>query len=149
MDAQSELYQEIILEHNKKPKNFRVMENFTHYTEGYNPICGDHVHVYLNLKDDLIEDVSFEGHGCAISKASASMMTEKLKGKSIKEALTTFEEFHNLLLKKLDPSKDQHDLGSLKIFSGIWQFPARVKCASLPWHALKGALKKQKSVTTE
>ena len=150
MDANSELYQQVILEHNKKPRNFRKMENATHVAEGYNPLCGDHLNLFLKINpDNKIEDVSFEGHGCAISKASASMMTQTLKGKTVQEAKIYFEQFHNLLLGKLNPAKDKHILGGLAIFSNIWHFPARVKCASLSWHTMRGALDKKNSVSTE
>lgn len=150
MDSQRELYQQVIIEHNKSPKNFRKMENHTHFSEGYNPLCGDQLNVYLHLSDDnIIDDVSFEGEGCAISKASASMMTQYLKGKHVDEAKEVFEEFHKLITGKLDPSKEEHHLGKLAIFSGIWHFPSRVKCASLCWHTLKGALDQEKTVSTE
>ena len=149
MDSR-DLYQEVILEHNKKPRNFRKIDHPTHAAEGYNPLCGDHLHVYLTVgKNNVIEDVAFMGDGCAISKASASMMTASLKGKSVSEAKTLFEQFHRLIKGELNPDKDPHTLGKLAIFSGVWHFPARVKCASLSWHTMKGALEKEKSVTTE
>jgi len=138
-----ELYQQVILEHNKNPKNFKKLDNATHWAEGYNPLCGDHLHVYLQVNgSNTIEDVTFNGDGCAISKASASMMTQSLTGKTIEEATTLFEQFHKLITGKLDPDKDDNVLGKLAIFSGIWHFPARVKCASLCWHTVKGALDK-------
>ncbi|MCA9402088.1 MAG: SUF system NifU family Fe-S cluster assembly protein [Candidatus Omnitrophica bacterium] len=150
MDNQRELYQQVILEHNKKPRNFKKLDPHTHMAEGYNPLCGDHLSVYLQVDEkDIIQEVTFIGDGCAISKASASMMTTNLKGKSVDEAKTIFEQFHQLLLGKLDPKKDAHSLGHLAIFSGIWHFPARVKCASLSWHTLKGALEKKKTISTE
>ena len=149
-DAKYELYQQVILDHNKSPRNFRKMEHPTHTAEGYNPLCGDHLTVYLKVnQDNNIEDLSFVGDGCAISKASASMMTAFLKGKSVDEAKVLFEEFHNLIKGSLNPDKDKHHLGKLTIFSNIWQYPARVKCASLSWHTMNGALNKEKSVTTE
>ena len=149
-DLQRELYQQVILEHNKKPKNFHKMDDATHKAEGYNPLCGDHLNVYLKLSDnDTIEEISFEGEGCAISKASSSMMTQSLKGKSVDEAKKLFKEFHNLIIGELNPDKDQHSLGKLAIFSGIWHFPSRVKCASLCWHTMNGALDREKTVTTE
>lgn len=137
-----ELYQAVILDHNKNPKNYRKIEDPTCASEGYNPLCGDHLHIYLRLNPNTqqIEDISFEGEGCAISKASASMMTEALKGKKQDEAIKLFEEFHRLLTKDLDPDKDQHHLGKLKIFSGIWKYPSRVKCAALSWHAMRSGL---------
>lgn len=149
-DPKAELYQQVILEHNKNPKNFKELKPCTHHAEGYNPLCGDHLNVYLKINDqDCIEDISFMGDGCAISKASASMMTVFLKGKKTAEAKTIFEEFHSLLNGKLNPDKDEHHLGKLTIFSGIWHFPARVKCASLSWHTMKGALDQEKAVSTE
>ena len=150
MDSRTELYQQVILEHNKKPRNFGKIEQPTHTAEGYNPLCGDHLTVYLNVnKDNIIEDATFEGDGCAISKASSSMMTTSLKGKTVDEAKVLFEQFHQLIIGKLNPDKDKHVLGKLAIFSGIWHFPARVKCASLPWHTVKGALENEKTVSTE
>ena len=149
-DPKTELYQQVILEHNKKPKNYRVMEDATHKAEGYNPLCGDQLNVFLKIDSDkVITDVSFEGEGCAISKASASLMTGSLKGKTIEEAKKLFEQFHSLVTGRLDPEKDSNVLGKLTIFSTLWHFPSRVKCASLSWHTMKGALDDQQSITTE
>ena len=149
-DSQMELYQQVILDHNKSPRNAKEMKDFTHKAEGYNPLCGDQIVIYLKVnKDDVIEDIGFKGDGCAISTASASMMTVSLKGKTLKEAEVIFKEFHNLIIGKLDPKKQKHSLGKLKIFSNIWHFPARVKCAGLAWHAMNAALKKKDSVSTE
>ena len=149
-DHRQELYQQTILEHNRNPRNFGKLEPATHQAEGYNPLCGDHLFVYLNLDDsDVIETVKFEGSGCAISKASASMMTTALKGKTVAEARTLFVEFHRLVIGELKPDREPNHLGKLSVFSGIWQYPSRVKCASLSWHTLKGALEKTKSVSTE
>ncbi len=150
-DSRSELYQQVIIEHNKSPKNFRKIPNPTYEAEGYNPLCGDHLHIYLRVKEPggVIEDVSFEGDGCAISKASASLMTTSLKGKTREEAEVLFSQFHRLIKGELHPDKDPNVLGKLLVFSGIWHFPARVKCASLSWHTMKGALDKVKTVTTE
>ncbi|VAX37525.1 Putative iron-sulfur cluster assembly scaffold protein for SUF system, SufE2 [hydrothermal vent metagenome] len=149
-DSQRELYQQVILAHNKNPKNFRTIDPSTHKAEGYNPLCGDHLTVYLNVdQNEIIDDVSFIGDGCAISKASASMMTEALKGKKAEEAEELFEQFHKLIIGDLNPEKDTHSLGKLAIFSGIWHFPSRVKCAGLCWHAVKGALHKENTVSTE
>lgn len=148
--SQHELYQQVILDHNKKPQNFRKLENPTHFAQGYNPLCGDHIRVYLNVDDKgLISDICFEGSGCAISKASASMMTAALKGKTIDDAKKTFNEFHQLVVGNLDPAQKKHALGKLAIFSGIWQYPSRVKCAILSWYAMKGALDNIQAVTTE
>ena len=149
-DAQRELYQQVIIEHSKHPKNFRKIDNHSHHAEGYNPLCGDHLEVYLIINDQkIIEDLSFEGDGCAISKSSASMMTAYLKGKTVKEAKEIFNDFHQLITGKLDPEKDSHKLGKLAIFSGIWHFPSRVKCASLCWHTMNGAIENNESVSTE
>ena len=149
MSISHELYQQVILEHNKKPQNFKKLEHATHTAEGYNPLCGDHLHVFLKVEGDKIAEVTFDGSGCAISKASASMMTAALKGKTTTEAKNLFEEFHNLVLGKLHPDRDPHHLGKLKVFSGIWQYPSRIKCAALSWHTMKGALNKVQSISTE
>ena len=149
-DSRAELYQQVILEHNHKPRNFGEMKDSTHDAEGYNPLCGDHLHVYLHVDNkNNIDHVMFKGDGCAISRASASMMTVALKGKPVAEAQMLFEEFHKLILGSLKPEKDPNHLGKLSIFSGIWQYPSRVKCASLCWHTMKGALDKKPSVSTE
>ena len=145
-----ELYQQTILEHNRNPRNLRKIEGATHVAEGYNPLCGDHWWVYMKVNSSgVIEDVAFEGSGCAISKASASMMTESLKAKSVREAEVLFEEFHQLVTGELKPDEHSNHLGKLAVFSGIWQYPARVKCASLSWHTMHGALEKAKTVSTE
>jgi nitrogen fixation NifU-like protein len=146
----SDLYQQVILEHNKKPRNFGKLEAFTHSAEGFNPLCGDHLWVHMKVSAvGLIEAVSFEGSGCAISKASASMMTVELKGKTVDQARTLFKEFHGLLVGELKPDVDPNSLGRLKIFSGIWQYPARVKCAALSWHTMNGALSRLAQISTE
>jgi nitrogen fixation NifU-like protein len=145
-----ELYQQVILEHNRKPRNYVELEHPSHAAEGYNPLCGDHLKVYLKVNGEkVIEDMAFMGDGCAISKASASMMTAALKGKTIADARSLFEEFQKLVKKELDPEKDPHHLGKLTVFSGIWKYPARVKCATLAWHTMKGALENSKVVSTE
>lgn len=149
-DSRKELYQQVILEHNKKPRNFKKLEGATHTAEGYNPLCGDHLNVYLHINsENIIDDLSFEGDGCAISKASASMMTAAMKGKPVEEAKDLFSQFHRLIIGELDPEKDKHTLGKLAVFSGIWHFPARVKCASLAWHTMNGAIENEKTVSTE
>ena len=150
-DSKRDLYQQVILEHNKNPRNFKTLVNATHFAEGYNPLCGDHLKVYMFVNtQDIIEEVSFEGDGCAISKASASMMTASLKGKTIEEAQTLFDQFHRLIKGDLNLDKDPNQLGKLAVFSGIWHYPARVKCASLSWHTMKGALVHVKdSISTE
>jgi len=149
-DSRTELYQQVILEHNKNPRNFKKLGDPTHTAEGYNPLCGDHLTIYLKITDqNIIESVSFEGDGCAISKASSSMMTMALKGKTVDEAKTLFKQFHQLITGELNPDTDVHTLGKLAIFSGIWHFPSRVKCAGLAWHTMNGAIDHQKTVSTE
>ncbi len=133
------LYQEIILEHNRKPRNFREMENADRTIEGRNPLCGDQLTLWVKMDHDAIVDVSFKGQGCAISKASASLMTAAVKGKSRAEAEHIFEQFHKLVLGQL-PEDEQKELGSLRALGGVSKFPLRVKCASLAWHALHSAL---------
>ena len=149
MSELSELYQQVILDHNKKPRNFRKLENANHTAEGYNPLCGDHLTVYLNVDADLVQEVGFEGSGCAISKASASMMTQAVKGKSTEEVETLFKEFHSMVTGELDEETEENSLGNLKIFAGVREFPVRVKCATLPWHTMHAALNKQDQVSTE
>ena len=144
------LYQEIILEHNRKPKNFREMDNADRKIEGRNPLCGDALTLWVKLENDAIADVSFKGQGCAISKASASLMTAAVKGKTRAEAEHIFEQFHKLVLGQL-PAEDQKELGSLRALGGVSKFPLRVKCASLAWHALASALRADTStlISTE
>lgn len=145
-----ELYQQVILEHNRKPRNFKKLEPCTHHAEGFNPLCGDHLWVYADVDaSGVLNEVSFEGQGCAISKSSASMMTAALKGKTEAEAKALFEQFHDLLLGKLKPEDPQNQLGKLNIFSGIWEYPSRVKCAALSWHTLKNALERKEIASTE
>jgi nitrogen fixation NifU-like protein len=139
MSSLSELYQNVILEHNRSPRNYRVMEDADRTAEGNNPLCGDALTVWLKLDGDMIRDASFRGMGCAISRASASIMTATVKGKSRSEAEALFEQFHRVVTGRADPG-DVETLGKLAVFSGVSAFPARVKCASLPWHALKAAL---------
>jgi nitrogen fixation NifU-like protein len=145
-----ELYQQVILDHNKSPRNFRKIENATQYAEGYNPLCGDRIDIYLIVEDGIIKDISFKGEGCAISKASASLMTSTLKGMKISEAEKLFDKFHDLVTGKQEDNLDNSDLGKLVVFSGVQEFPVRVKCASLAWHTMMSALQgKIKKVTTE
>ena len=145
-----ELYQQVILDHNKSPRNFRVIDNATQHAEGYNPLCGDRLDVYLIIKNGIVEDISFKGEGCAISKASASLMTSTLKGKTKEETEILFEKFHNLVTGKLGENPDIDELGKLAVFSGVQEFPVRVKCASLAWHTMMNALNgKEENVTTE
>ena len=139
MSRLSELYQNVILEHNRSPRNYRVMDDADRRAEGYNPNCGDSLTVWLKLDGDVIRDASFYGKGCAISRASASLMTAAVKGKSRQEAQEVFERFHRMVTGRLDPAEAE-TLGKLAVFSGVSAYPTRVKCASLAWHALKTAL---------
>jgi nitrogen fixation NifU-like protein len=142
-----DLYQEVILEHSKAPRNYRVLQSANHKAEGFNPLCGDHYTVYVDVENGKIRDIGFQGAGCAISKASASMMTQSLKGKSTAEAEDMFTRFHALVTGK---NRNPEDLGKLTVFAGVSEFPVRVKCASLAWHALHAALQgKQEAVSTE
>src|SRR5437773_9739266 len=149
MSELSELYQQVILDHNKKPRNFHKLENANRFAEGYNPLCGDQLSVYLHVEDDQVQEVSFEGSGCAISKASASMMTQAVKGKSKQEAETLFNEFHRMATGELDEETEPNQLGRLTIFSGVREFPVRVKCATLSWHTMHAALHNKPIVSTE
>ena len=149
MSELSDLYQEVILEHNKNPRNFREISDADQYADGKNPLCGDALRVYVAMDGDTITDVAFKGSGCAISKASASMMTQSVKGKTRAEAEHIFDEFHRMVTGVLDIETDENNLGKLKIFSGVLEFPARVKCASLSWHTLNAALHGEDVVSTE
>ncbi len=148
MSELDELYQEVILDHNKSPRNFRAMEHADRKAEGYNPLCGDHVTVFLKLGRGIIEDISFQGSGCAISKASASMMTAALKGKTPEDAQELFEKVHQMLTGESNGSEGEKNLGKLMILAGVCKFPARVKCASLAWHTVKSALQNEKGVAS-
>lgn len=149
MSELSDLYQEVILEHNKNPRNFREIVGADQTADGNNPLCGDALRVYLALDGETVTDVAFKGSGCAISKASASMMTQAVKGKSKKEARDLFNEFHRMVLGELDEETEENSLGKLKIFAGVREFPARVKCASLSWHTVNAALNGEDVVSTE
>lgn len=149
MSELSDLYQEVILEHNKNPRNFREIADADQYADGKNPLCGDALRVYVSLDGDTVTDVAFKGSGCAISKASASMMTQAVKGKTKGEAEAIFGEFHAMVTGELDTETQDNDLGKLKIFAGVLEFPARVKCASLSWHTLNAALRGEDVVSTE
>ena len=140
-----DLYQEIILDHSKRPRNCHAMDDANRKAEGYNPLCGDKLKLYLKVEDDVVKDVSFVGTGCAISTASASLMTESLKGKSREEALKLLERFHELLTTDSPVSQE---LGKLVVFCGVRDYPARVKCATLAWHTLKSALTSNDGVVT-
>ena len=149
MSELSELYQEVILDHNKKPRNFHRLDSANRSADGFNPLCGDQLTVYLQLEDEVVKDISFEGSGCAISKAAASMMTQSVKGKSKQDAETLSDEFHRMVTGELDEDATPNNLGRLTIFSGVRDFPARVKCASLSWHTMRAALYGEESVSTE
>jgi nitrogen fixation protein NifU and related proteins len=136
----NELYQQVILDHNRKPRNFKRLDDANREQEGYNPLCGDQLTLYLQLRDDVIQDIGFQGQGCAISKASASMMTAAVKGKTRREVEMLFQEFHRMVKGDLDTETQPHHLGRLTILAGVREFPARVKCASLAWHTLRAAL---------
>ena len=145
-----DLYQEVILDHSRRPRNFRVLDRADHKAEGFNPLCGDRVTVFLTLEDGKVKEIGFQGSGCAISTASASMMTEKLKGKTPGEILALYERFHDLVTGKGPGKEAAPDLGKLAVFSGVCEFPVRVKCATLAWHTLKAALERaQRPVSTE
>jgi nitrogen fixation NifU-like protein len=149
MSELNDLYQEVILDHNKNPRNFREISGADKFAEGHNPLCGDQLNLYVSMENDRVADVAFLGSGCAISKASASMMTQVVKGKTREEAEVLFDEFHRMVTGKLDVETDENRLGKLKIFAGVLEFPARVKCASLSWHTLHAALNNEESVSTE
>ncbi len=142
MSELSELYQEVILDHNKSPRNFHKLKDADRKADGYNPLCGDKVTVYVKLDGEVIKEISFEGSGCAISKASASMMTESLRGKTAAEAEALFDRVHKMLTGSPDANGGA-DLGKLAVLSGVCQFPARVKCASLSWHTFHAAMKEE------
>lgn len=148
MSDLDDLYQEIILDHNKNPRNFRRMENANHHADGYNPLCGDKVTVYLHVDGEVVTDVSFEGKGCAISTASASLMTETIKGKTLGEVKTMFDSFHDLVTGKKDPKTCEVCVGKLKVLAGVRQFPMRVKCATLCWHTLNAAVLSDETVVS-
>lgn len=149
MSELRELYQEVILDHNKRPRNFGALAEANHHAEGHNPLCGDHITVHLDVEDGVIRGVAFEGAGCAISRASASLMTDAVKGKPVAEAEKLFDEFHRMVTSGVDEEMEAA-LGKLAVFCGVREFPSRVKCASLAWHTLHAALEeKGQPVTTE
>ncbi|HEX8187698.1 MAG TPA: SUF system NifU family Fe-S cluster assembly protein [Pyrinomonadaceae bacterium] len=149
MSSLLELYNEQIREHEKKPRNFGKLATANRSAEGHNTTCGDHFFVHLYVEEGVIRDISFEGEGCAIAKASASMMTRSVKGKSRSEVETIFNEFHRMVLGELDTETTPHHLGHLTVFSGVRKFPVRVKCASLSWHTLHAALAGEETTSTE
>jgi nitrogen fixation NifU-like protein len=138
MSELTDLYQEVILDHNRRPHNFRVIDGATAKQEGYNPLCGDRLTLYLTLAGDVIKDAAFQGQGCAISKASASLMTDAIKGKTVVEARDLFEHFHAMITS--DTDTQQEDMGKLSVLAGVREFPTRIKCASLAWHTMKAAV---------
>ena len=145
-----ELYQELIIDHSKRPRNFKVLDTANRKLEGYNPLCGDKLTVFLELEHDRVQNISFQGSGCAISTASASVMTESVKGKTLAEAEALFDVFHQMVMGKPPAAGNAPELGKLAVFSGVSEFPARVKCATLAWHTLYAALRgKGETVSTE
>jgi len=144
-----DLYQEIVMDHNWKPRNFHKMETPTCSSHGFNPFCGDTITVYASIAEEIITDVSFEAAGCSISKASASMMTEAVKGLTITDAKTVFSKFHELVTQTGNAYEDDASLGDLVVLAGVRAFPTRIKCATLSWHALKSALEDEDTVSTE
>ena len=149
MSDMRQLYQEVILDHNRKPRNFGSIPGANHRADGHNPLCGDHIKLSVNVLDDRIDTIAFEGEGCAICKASASMMTGAVKGKAVQAAETLVEEFRSMVTGTLDPDKQDNHLGKLKVFVGVRDLPSRVKCAILPWHTLHAALNAESSASTE
>ena len=149
-DDLRDLYQEVILDHSKRPRNFRALAGANRSAEGYNPLCGDREKVYFTLEGDVVKDVAFQGAGCAISTASASMMTERVKGMTTGEAEALFQKFHALITSAAGPGSGGPDLEKLEVFSGVREYPVRIKCATLPWHTFKAALRGEaKTVSTE
>lgn len=148
LDELRDLYQEVVFDHNRNPRNFRVMEDANRTVDGFNPLCGDRITLYAKVEDGIVSDVSFQGQGCAISTASASLMTEIVKGKTEAEAEELFEIFHRITTGQ-DEAFNIEDLGKLAVLAGVRAYPARVKCATLAWHSLQAALKNQTAVTTE
>lgn len=143
----NDLYQEVILDHNRRPRNFRVLERPSHHAEGYNPLCGDRLDLFVNVEADRIADVAFQGSGCAISRASASLMTDAIKGLPLSEVRDLFQRFHAMVTTP--PDRGVEDMGKLSVLAGVREFPVRVKCASLAWHTLKAALDRDERTTTE
>jgi nitrogen fixation NifU-like protein len=147
MSDLTDLYQEVILDHNRRPRNFHALADASHSAEGYNPLCGDRLTLYLKVDGGVVTDVAFEGAGCAISKASASLMTDAVKGRTVAEAQALFERFHRMVTTP--PEQPVEDLGKLSALAGVREFPVRVKCASLAWHTLRAAMANEKRTSTE
>ena len=146
MDELRELYQATILDHNRKPRNFRTMEDPDRHAEGHNPICGDQLVVFLKVAEDRVSEITFQGNGCAISMASASLMTAFAKGKALSEIETQFENFQRLVTSSPSQAVDTSQLGKFAVFAGVREFPMRVKCATLAWHTLKAAVSQEGEV---
>jgi nitrogen fixation NifU-like protein len=145
-----DLYQQVIVDHSKRPRNFRPLPNANRKVEGYNPLCGDRVTIFVKVENGVVQDIAFQGSGCAISTASASLLTESLKGKSLADAEALFESFHQLVTGLQPEHRENPKLGKLEAFSGVCDYPTRVKCATLPWHTVRAALKgDQEPVSTE
>jgi len=150
MNELQTLYQDVILDHNKSPRNFRVMTDATNVVDGFNPLCGDHYKIYLKVENDIVKEVSFQGSGCAISKASASLMSVVMKGKSRVEAEKLFNQFHLLVTEGVNPETNSAELERLAAFAGVSEYPARVKCAILAWHTVHSALQgRNEEISTE
>jgi nitrogen fixation NifU-like protein len=147
MSDLNDLYQEVILDHNRRPRNFGVLDRPTHQAEGHNPLCGDRLTLHLHLDGEVVREIAFQGSGCAISRASASLMTDSVKGKSVADARLLFDRFHRMVTTP--PDVEVEDLGKLSVLAGVREFPVRVKCASLAWHTLKAALDHESRTTTE
>ncbi len=147
MSDLSDLYQEVILDHNRRPRNFRRIENASHHADGHNPLCGDRLRLTLQVDGNVVKDIAFEGSGCAISKASASLMTDEVKGRTLEDVQGLFDRFHRMVTTP--PDEPVEDLGKLSVLAGVREFPVRVKCASLAWHTLKAALERTQAVSTE
>jgi nitrogen fixation protein NifU and related proteins len=147
MSQLSDLYQEVILDHNKRPRNFKVLDSASHSAEGYNPLCGDRLNLFLRVENGTIVDVGFQGSGCAISRASASLMTDSVKGRTLADVHAIFEQFHRMVTTP--PDRPVEDLGKLSVLAGVREFPIRVKCATLAWHTLKAALEQERRASTE
>lgn len=148
LDELRDLYQEVVFDHNRNPRNFRTMDDANRQVDGFNPLCGDKITLFLRVEDGVIRDVSFQGQGCAISTASASLMTEIVQGKTEAEVEHLFDVFHRITTG-VDDTVNLEDLGKLAVLAGVRAYPARVKCATLAWHSLQAALKNQTAVTTE
>jgi nitrogen fixation NifU-like protein len=146
MSELRELYQTTILDHNRRPRNFRVLDDANREADGYNPLCGDKVHVYLRVEDGVVREAAFQGAGCAISTASASLMTEAVRGRPVEEVLRLFDVFHELVTGDPTGEPELDGLGKLAVFAGVREFPVRVKCASLPWHTLRAAVERRPAV---